>query len=179
MPITLWDSLGKVLSGVIEFVMPSNQKWCISYERSCSSFISLKEFATFYGLEKNYIVTLEYLGYSCFFVRIFDKSSLEISYLKLCKPVKRYDILLKSEYQFGFFKRNVIDVSRSRDIIGNSQSNFKYSLMYFVIELSLNFCCYFQGLLWTMKKWWISTTTVTYFHHCYGNNIVLVDLSLY
>lgn len=119
MPITLWDSLGKALSGAIEFVMPSNQKWCISYERDCSSFIFLKEFASFYGLKENYIVTFEYLGYSCFFVRIFDKSSLEISYFNLCKTSKRYDILLKSEYQPGFAKRNVIDVSRIKDIRGN------------------------------------------------------------
>ncbi|XP_074358644.1 uncharacterized protein LOC141697967 isoform X1 [Apium graveolens] len=111
MPITLRESLGKVLSGLVEFVMPSNQKWGISYERNCSSFICLKEFVIFYGLEENYIVLFEYLGYSCFFVRIFDKSSREISYLKLCKTLKSYDILLTSEYQFGFVKRNVCDVS--------------------------------------------------------------------
>ncbi|KAK1363607.1 hypothetical protein POM88_039168 [Heracleum sosnowskyi] len=118
LPISLWDSLGKVLSASVEFVMPSNQTWSICYERDSSSFVFIKDFATFYELKEDFFVTFEYLGHSSFFVRIFDKSSLEISYFKLYKTSKGDTILLNSEYQFGFAKGNLVDVIYFRNSKG-------------------------------------------------------------
>lgn len=72
------------------------------------------------GLKKIMFLYLSILGF-LFFVRIFDKSSVEILYFNFCKTLKRYDILLKYQYQSGFAKRNVIDFTRIRDIKGNSR----------------------------------------------------------
>lgn len=118
MSIALWNSLGKVLSDVVEFLVPSNQTWSICYERNYMRFILIEEFATFYGLKENFVITFEYFGHSRFFVHIFHKSSLEISYLKSCKTWNIDDNLL-SEYQFGFAKENVIDVIRFSKSKGN------------------------------------------------------------
>lgn len=120
LPISLRDSLGMLLSTVVEFLMPSKETWSICYQRESSSFILTKEFASFYGVKENYIVVFEFLGDSRFFVRIFDPNSLEISYFKLWKSSKRVANFLKSEYQFGFVKGHVIDVIGLRNIKGNN-----------------------------------------------------------
>lgn len=136
LPILLHDSLGKILSGVVEFVMPSNRTWSIRYERERSSFTFLKDFTTFYNIEENFILTFEYLENSSFLVRIFDQSSLEISYFKLCKISKRRDIFWRSQCQFGFAKGNLIDVFRFKNIKGNDLCILKYLLgFFFVLDL--------------------------------------------
>ncbi|KAK1383536.1 hypothetical protein POM88_021271 [Heracleum sosnowskyi] len=118
LPMSLGDNFFNSLSTVVEFVMLNNETWSICYRRNPPSFIFIKEFASFYNLKENFIVVFEYLGHSRFFVRIFEQSSLEISYSKLCKASKRDDIFLKSEYEFGFVKGDSIDVIRFRNIKG-------------------------------------------------------------
>ncbi|KAK1372317.1 hypothetical protein POM88_028510 [Heracleum sosnowskyi] len=118
LPMSLGDRFFNSLSTVVEFVMPNNETWSICYRRNPPSFIFIKEFASLYNLKENFIVVFEYLGHSRFFVRIFEQSSLEISYSKLCKASKTDDIFLKSEYEFGFVKGDSIDVIRFRNIKG-------------------------------------------------------------
>lgn len=120
LPISLRNSLGNLLSTVVEFVMPNNQIWSIYYRRNLASFIFIKEFASFYGLKENFIVVFEYLGNSRFLVRIYDQRSVEISYISLSKRSKRDgEIFMKLKYHFGFPKGGVIDVIGFEKIKGN------------------------------------------------------------
>lgn len=123
LPISLRKGFGQILLTGVEFLMPNNQTWSVCYQRKHFCFIFKREFATFYGLKEIFILTFEYLGDSTFFVRVFDQSSLEISYLKFCKTSNRCDSLMKSEFKFGFAKGNVIDVTRFRYFKGNVLTN--------------------------------------------------------
>ncbi|KAK1370143.1 hypothetical protein POM88_036235 [Heracleum sosnowskyi] len=108
LPISFGYCLGKSLSSFVEFVMPSDRTWSISYEDNPARFSLLNEFVSFYGLVENFILIFEYLGHSSFFVRIFEGNGLEISYLKLSKSLVA-DNSLKSKYPRNFGKGFVED----------------------------------------------------------------------
>ncbi|KAK1405313.1 hypothetical protein POM88_004918 [Heracleum sosnowskyi] len=101
LPILFGYYLVKSISSVVEFVMPSNQTWSICYEDDPPRFSLLKDFASFYGLRENFVVIFEYIGYSRFFVRIFDQNSVEIVYLKLMKSLGIATDLVKSKNPKG------------------------------------------------------------------------------